>query len=282
MSKRQSSLMLVVSFAISGIILFQMGLYVISMLAGWNVKFNLVAVCHSWLKAFGLSFLEYALDGLVIYTLLFSLWKIGSQLIQTTRMKKRFQEYKDEKLTSEMSRVFGIGQEELLVLSHPNPMAFTMGFVSPKIIVTTGLINLLNHDELRAVISHEMYHKEHRDPLKIFLLSLSSSIMWYIPIQKWFHHKYSVIQEILADDFAIKQQETYVNLGNALLKMLKVGKQEKMPFTYVSFANTSLNHRIEYILNPLKEVQLQLPFKITLISLFIFSLICGLFIYALA
>ncbi|MBS4220953.1 M56 family metallopeptidase [Bacillus sp. FJAT-49711] len=282
MSKRQSFLILIVSLFISGTILLQMGLYIISMLAGWNVKFNIVAVCHSWLKAFGMSSIEYVLDGLVIYTLLFSLWKIGSQLVQTIRMKKRFQQYEVKNLTIEMSCVYGSGKEEILVLSHPTPMAFTMGFVRPKIIITTGLINLLNNDELKAVISHEMYHKENRDPLKVFLLSLSSSIMWYIPIQKWFHHKYRVIQEILADEFAIKQQDTYVNLGNALLKMLKVGRQDKMPFSYVSFADTSVNYRIEYILNPLKEVQLQLPLKIAFISLTIFSLICGLFIYALA
>ncbi|WP_042224192.1 M56 family metallopeptidase [Oceanobacillus manasiensis] len=282
MSKRQSSLIFFVSLVILGTILLQMGLYVISIIVGWNMKFNLVAVCHSWLKAFGLSFLEYTLDGLIIYTLLCSLWKIGLHLFQTIKMKKRFQQYTEEKLTIEMNQVYESEKEEILVLSHPTPIAITMGFIRPKIIFTTGLINLLTHEELKAVISHEKYHKDNRDPLKVFLLSLSSSIIWYIPIQKWFHQKYRVIQEVLADEFAIKQQETSVNLGSALLKMLKTGKQEKMPFTYVSFADTSVNYRIEYILNPIKDAQLQIPLRIIIISLIVFSLICGLFIYALA
>lgn len=282
MTKRRSSLIFILSLVISSTILFQMELYVISLIAGWNVKFNLVVVCHSWLKSFGLSSLQYVLDALVIYTVLWSLWKIGVQWIQTIKMKKRFQQYKENQLTIEISQTFGNGKEEIVVLSHPTPMAFTMGFVSPKIIITTGLIHFLNNDELKAVIAHEMYHKENRDPLKVFLLSLSSSVMWYIPIQKWFHFKYRVIQEILADDFAIKQQETSVNLGSALLKMLKVGRHEKMPFTYVSFADTSVNYRIEYLLNPIKEVQLELPLKVAFVSGTIFSLICGLFIYALA
>ena len=282
MTKRRSSLIFILSLVISSTILFQMGLYVISLIAGWNVKFNLVVVCHSWLKSFGLSSLQYVLDALVIYTVLWSLWKIGVQWIQTIKMKKRFQQYKENQLTIEISQTFGNGKEEIVVLSHPTPMAFTMGFVSPKIIITTGLIHFLNNDELKAVIAHEMYHKENRDPLKVFLLSLSSSVMWYIPIQKWFHFKYRVIQEILADDFAIKKQETSVNLGSALLKMLKVGRHEKMPFTYVSFADTSVNYRIEYLLNPIKEVQLELPLKVAFVSGTIFSLICGLFIYALA
>ena len=41
-----------------------------------------------------------------------------------------------------------------------------MGFVRPKIVLSTGLMSLLNDDELKAVIYHEMYHKENRDPLK--------------------------------------------------------------------------------------------------------------------
>ncbi|WP_042147181.1 M56 family metallopeptidase [Paucisalibacillus sp. EB02] len=282
MSKRQSSLLFILSLAISGTILFQMGLYVISIFAGWNVKFNLVTVCHSWLKELGLSSLEYVLDGLVIYTLLCMVWKIGSHWMQTIKMKRRFYFYKEKQLTIEMNQVFGSEKEEIIVISHPTPFAITMGFVCPKIIFTTGLINLLTDDELIAVLSHEKYHKANRDPFKVFLLSLSSSIIWYIPIQKWFHHKYSVIQEVLADEFAIKQQETSVNLGSALLKMLKIGKQEKMPFTYVSFADTSVNYRIEYILNPIKGVRLQIPIRIVILSLSIFSLICGLFIYALA
>lgn len=282
MSKRQSSFIFILSLVISSTILLQMGLYIVSIVAGWNMKFNLIAACHSWLKAFGLSSLKYVLDLLVIYTLSFSLWKMGSQIIQTARMKRRFQQYKNQKLTIKMNGKYGSDKEELLVLSHPTPMAFTMGFINPKIVVTTGLMHFLSEEEFQAVIAHEVYHKENRDPLKVFLLSLSSSTMWYIPIQKWFYHQYQVIQEVLADEFAIKQQDTAINLGSALLKMLKLGRQEKMPFTYVSFAATSVNYRIEYILNPREGSPLQLPLKKIFVSIIIFSLICGLFIYALA
>jgi len=127
-----------------------------------------------------------------------------------------------------------------------------------------------------------LYHKDNRDPLKIFLLSLCASTMWYIPILKWFNQQYRIIQEVLADEFAIKKQQTSVNLGSALLKMLKVGKLEKMPFAYASFADTSVNYRIEYILNPLKDVQCKIPLKEAFLSLAIFILICVFFIYAIA
>lgn len=106
--------------------------------------------------------------------------------------------------------------------------------------------------------------------------------MWYIPILQWFTQQYRIIQELLADEYAIKKQNTSVYLSSALLKMIKVGKQQKMPFAYVSFADTSVNYRIEYILNPLKNIEWKIPKKESYISVFIFLLICLFFIYALA
>jgi beta-lactamase regulating signal transducer with metallopeptidase domain len=282
MYKRQSLSMLIVSLVISGTIFLQVGLYLISLVAGWDVRYNLVAVCHSWMKTIGLSSLEYVLDAFVIYTLLFTIWKIGMQFYHASRMKKRFMQYKENTLTSKMNRTYSKGKDEFIVISHPSPLAITMGFVRPKIVLSTGLMSLLNDDELKAVISHEMYHKENQDPRNIFLMSLCSSTMGYIPILKWFDQKYKIMKELLADEYAIEKQETSVNLGSALLKMLKVCKHEKMPFVYASFADTSVNYRIDYILNPLRGIQIKLPVKVTLMSLTIFCLICALFIYALA
>jgi beta-lactamase regulating signal transducer with metallopeptidase domain len=282
MYKRQSLSMLIVSLVISGTIFLQVGLYIISLVAGWDVRYNLVAVCHSWMKTIGLSSLEYVLDAFVIYTLLFTIWKIGMQFYHASRMKKRFMQYKENTLTSKMNRTYSKGKDEFIVISHPSPLAITMGFVRPKIVLSTGLMRLLNDDELKAVISHEMYHKENQDPRNIFLMSLCSSTMGYIPILKWFNQKYRIMKELLADEYAIEIQETSVNLGSALLKMLKVCKNEKMPFSYASFADTSVNYRIDNILNPLREIRIKLPLMVTLMSLTIFSLICALFIYALA
>lgn len=282
MVKRQSFFILTVSLLITSLIIFQMALYAVSIFAGCDMKLNMVSVCHSWLDEIGLSSLMHVLDGLVVYTVLFSLWKIGSQWIRMTKVKQHFQQYKERELTKKLNQVFKLGKECIIVLSHPTPAAFTMGFIRPKIIITTGLYHLLSQEELEAVVVHEVYHKENRDPLKVFLLSLSSSVLWYIPIQKWFYRQYKVVQEVLADEFAIQRQGTVVHLGSALVKMVRVGKQEKMPFTFVSFATTAVDLRIESILNPVHEFRLRLPIKTVFLSLIVFCSISSLFIYALA
>lgn len=282
MSKRQSNFMFIGALVISGIIFLQMSIYIISIVGGWNVRFNLVAVCHSWIKSIGLSSLEYVLDAFVLYTLLFSIWKIGQHWFHAVRMKKRFEQYKENTLTIDMNETYNSGKNDIIVISHPAAIALTMGLVRPKIVISTGLMNLLNDNELEAVMYHEIYHKESRDPLKIFLISLCSSTIWYMPILKWFNQKYRIVNELLADEFAIEKQQTSVNLGSALLKMLKVGKRDKIPFAYASFADTSVNYRIDYLLNPFQDIRLKLPLKVASLSLIIFSLICMLFIYALA
>ncbi|WP_102693037.1 M56 family metallopeptidase [Rummeliibacillus pycnus] len=282
MEKRQSKTMFIVSLLIYGTIFTQMALYVIAYFVGWDMKFNLVDACQSALKAIGMASLKYALDALVIYTLVFSGWKLGSQWIQTMKMKRKFQQYRENKLTIDLNKQYSIKKESILVISYPVPLAITMGFISPKIMISTGLMNLLTEEELEAVIYHEMYHQRNDDPLKLFLLSLCASSMAYIPILKWFNQKYRIIQEVMADHLAIEKQATSMYIGSALLKMLKVGKLNSMPFVYASFADTSVNYRIEYILNPLKDRQLKIPMKIAFKSFTIFSLICIFFIYALA
>lgn len=282
MVKRRSTFMLTLSLVISSTILLQMGLYLVSILAGWNMKFNFVAFCHGWLKAFGLTFLEYALDALVICTLAFFVWRISAQWIQTARLKKQLERYRDHKLTAEINQDFAKNTEEIMVLSHPIPLAITIGLFQPCIIITTGLIRLLDSDELQAVLYHEMFHKKSRDPLRAFVLSLGASMFRYIPIQNWLHQKYRAIQEVLADDFAITQQETTVHLGGALLKMLKAGRVESMTGTYVSFADTAVHERIECIMDPERVMPLCLPYRKTAFSITIFSVISGLFMYALS
>lgn len=282
MHKRQSRMMFLLSSVISGTILLQMGYYFCSILGGWDVRFNFIAVCHSWLKIIGLSFLQYLLDALVIYTLILLIWKISVQWIQSSRMKKQLNLYKDRQLTDSINAMYSQEKKEFLIVSYPIPLAMTMGFIQPKIVLSTALMNLLDEDELDAVIAHEMLHQQNRDPLTIFLMTLFSATMWYIPILKWFNKQYRIMKELAADEFAIQKQDTPLHLSSALLKMLKIGQLAKMPFTYASFADTSVNYRIDYMLNPLKEPRFSIPVHVTLLSVFIFSLICSLFIYALA
>jgi len=77
-----------------------------------------------------------------------------------------------------------IGIAEIAV---PNAFAFGRSRRDGRICVTAGLMGLLNKEELRAVIGHEMSHLKNRDVLTITLLSVIPMILYRIAWQFLFY-----------------------------------------------------------------------------------------------
>jgi heat shock protein HtpX len=76
-----------------------------------------------------------------------------------------------------------VGISELAI---PNAFAFGRTHRDGRVCVTRGILNILNRDELRAVLGHEISHIKHRDMAVMTLLSaipmilhwVAFSIMW--------------------------------------------------------------------------------------------------------
>ena len=71
---------------------------------------------------------------------------------------------------------------QIAVINTKMPNAFATGR-SPKssvVAVTTGLIDLLDPEELEGVLAHELTHIRNRDVLVLTLASLFSTVAWYL------------------------------------------------------------------------------------------------------
>jgi heat shock protein HtpX len=62
----------------------------------------------------------------------------------------------------------------------PNAFATGKGKRSSVVAVTTGLLDLLDTEELEGVIAHELTHIRNRDVLVLTLASLFSTVAWYL------------------------------------------------------------------------------------------------------
>jgi heat shock protein HtpX len=65
-------------------------------------------------------------------------------------------------------------------LNMPNAFAFGRTQRDGRICVTQGILSTLNHNELKAVLGHEMSHLKHRDMLVITLLSAIPMILYWV------------------------------------------------------------------------------------------------------
>ncbi|MBP5407107.1 zinc metalloprotease HtpX [bacterium] len=77
---------------------------------------------------------------------------------------------------------------KLYVIPISEPNAFATGR-NPKhavVAVTQGLLNALPHDEVAAVIAHELGHVKHYDILiQTVVAAMASAIMWIATIVRW-------------------------------------------------------------------------------------------------
>ena len=65
-------------------------------------------------------------------------------------------------------------------LAIPNAFAFGKSLRDGRVCITRGIQGLLNKDELKAVLGHEMSHLRHRDMIVITILSAIPLILYWI------------------------------------------------------------------------------------------------------
>ena len=97
----------------------------------------------------------------------------------------QYRQFRD--VVEEMSIAAGIPAPDVYVIDDPSPNAFATG-MSPQhaaITATTGLLTMMNREELEGVVSHEMSHIKNYDVRLILIVStligfaaLLASLVW--------------------------------------------------------------------------------------------------------
>ena len=257
---------------IGAFVLLEMGLYVIHQ--GWNIDFgwNLFQYCLTAINDHStkLSALEIVLDGIIIYTIIRILWRVGNQVYFTWKSSALFNVRKDVIRTKQLNHQYQNWKTKFIVIQDESFVALAMGVFRPKIIVSTGLLEMFSEQEIEAILLHEWHHCRNYDPLKVFTVTIVKESMGYVPILKGMINYYKVWCELLADRFVIYQMGSAYVLGNVLLKLSRKGMVQS-PMIGVSFADVAINYRIQQIIEPHQTLKIPfLRFKPTLMALGIF------------
>ena len=106
------------------------------------------------------------------------------------------------------------------VVDLARPLAFTYGWLQPRVCLSTALIERLVDDELEAVLYHEAWHVLRRDPLRLIVVKLFNDAFFFVPDLARLAHLHSLTVEIAADRHVVVQMGHSRALAKALLKTL--------------------------------------------------------------
>jgi heat shock protein HtpX len=110
---------------------------------------------------------------------------IGPAMVQTMMRVKWVSESEEPELhrmIAELADKAGIPKPKVGIsrLGIPNAFAFGKSLRDGRVCITEGIRGLLNKNELKAVLGHEVAHLKHRDMIVITILSAIPLIMYWI------------------------------------------------------------------------------------------------------
>lgn len=281
----RSKLLFAVGLGIPLLVFLQMSMYLLYKMFGWDMPFNLLWLCNHWMSRMGWTSVGHVLVGLAVITFGGTGYLLVHRFMKTRAAMKKLWMIEDKGWSRSLQIKYGhVGQTEFIVVIDRAPLAFTIGLWRPRIVLSTGLLNMLDNDEEEAVVYHELHHLWHRDPLKTTLLTVFASMMPYLPVLKHVAKQYSIVREILADNEAIRRTGNVAGIGSALLKLIRACPEPwrvSDMSVQSSFADVSVNVRISRLLDPEQEVALTLPRFAVLVSVTAILMLSVLFVWSI-
>jgi len=159
----------------------KLSLYTSMILLAFSILFIFSLVIYSVFYLLGFDLSDYLL-GIVIFAILLN---IITYLISPLLIDLSFSVTEDEylqKLVDEVKEKVGIKGKITAVRAKGLPNAFAYGnfIFGRKIAVSESLINMLDEEELKAVIGHELGHHKHKDSVLMLLFGIVPSVIYYL------------------------------------------------------------------------------------------------------
>lgn len=136
-------------------------------------------------------------------------------------------------------------RSRIRIIRSFRPFAMTAGLLRPRIFISTALLELLEDDELEAVLLHEQDHLQHFDPLQVLMGKTLSTGFFFVPLIRALIRRHQAAVELAADEFALARQGGVVSLSAAVLKLLHA--QEILPAAsaFGGMTNLRLSHLLD-------------------------------------
>jgi len=146
----------------------------------------LMAILTYLFGGFGMDIMITALIIVVMFNLL--QWLFAPHIIDAMYRVRPADIYREGWLIDTVKRiakVSGLKKVPKVMVAEinvPNAFAYGSPLTGPRVAVTRRAIEVLNRDELEAVIAHEIGHIKHKDMAVMMLISIIPAIMYWLGI----------------------------------------------------------------------------------------------------
>jgi Zn-dependent protease with chaperone function len=172
-----------------------------------------------------------------IIWLVFAIFCLIKLSYQTWQTHRDFSSYPLKKITAQKARVLAVDF----------PYSARVGFWKSQLIVTQGLLNLLDQEHLQAVLAHEQAHQEYHDTFWFFWLGWLRSMSSWLPNSENLWSELVFLRELRADKYASGQVDYLLLAESLLLVAEKVNQVAEINFSdscCVALNDHSLNNRL--------------------------------------
>jgi Zn-dependent protease with chaperone function len=147
------------------------------------------------------------------------------------------------------------------LLETPTLYSAQIGFWTPELVVSQGLLDTLSPDHLAAVLVHERAHLHYRDTFWFFWLGWLRHLTAWLPQTENLWQELLALREIRADRWAAQSVDSLLLAEALLLVVSNPIAAEPFGAAFASLVPTSrLEQRIEALLTevePLPQPQIQ-------------------------
>ena len=168
-------------------------------------------------------------------------------------------------------------ENQVRMIKTKKTLAACFGIFKPKIFISSGLLKIATAGELRAILTHEKYHLDHKDNFVMLVASIVQNFFPFFPVIKDFIKHYRIQRELEADAHAVTGHNDSKHLISALEKLIR--NESQYAFIGASGLGVfdTLEARIRYLVYK-KEYRPKVTIINSVISVFFLFILLVLFL----
>lgn len=122
----------------------------------------------------------------------------------------------------------GIRTPKLVITGDRFARSFTFGFRQPVIVLSEGILEHLDEDELETVLAHEVAHIVRKDAVSNWLTVVLRDLMFFAPVIFWIFRELIREKEQAADEITLRLTKKPMAFAQALIKVWRLSPRTFM------------------------------------------------------